>query len=175
MTKRNVLTVVSAAATYDGASAPIEYQDYLVDGHRLRDLLRVSAEMGPIDQETTLLCPAFPLAAVEQIDKLQLIGPPDFEDGRIGVLFCPVCGDTGCGAVSARITVTAETITWEEFGWQDGITDEPQPWLFMPQRFTFDKTEYLALMQQLRNDFMRRVSSPPADPLPRRKPLKHLL
>jgi hypothetical protein len=111
MTKRNVLTVVPAAATYDGAPAPIEYQDYLVDEHRLRDLLRVPAEMSPIDQETTLLCPALPLAAIEQIDKLQLIGPPDFEDGRIGVLLCPVCGDTGCGAVSARITATADAIT----------------------------------------------------------------
>ncbi len=150
MMKRNVLTVVPAAATYEGPPAPIEYQDYLVDGHRLRDLLRVPAGMSPIDQETTLLCPAFPRGAVEQIDKLLLLGPADFEDGRIGVLLCPVCGDTGCGVVSAKITAAADTITWEEFGWQDGITDEPQPWLFMPQRFTFDRNEYLALMQQLR-------------------------
>jgi hypothetical protein len=175
MTTLNVLTVVSAEATYEGASAPIEYQDYVVDGRRLRDLLTVPVEMAPITQETTLLCPAFPRAAVEQIDKLLLAGDPDFEDGRIGVLLSPVCGDTGCGAVSARITADTATVTWQDFGWQDGFTEEPQPWLFEPHRFTFDRDDYSTLMRELRDGFTRLVPQGQAEVAPRRGPTKQFL
>ena len=66
-------------------------------------------------------------------------GTPMFDesDGKTALLGCG-CGDVGCSPLKARITVTDETVTWDEFeqptrpGWDyEG---------FGP--FTFDRAQY---------------------------------
>ncbi|WP_156911150.1 MULTISPECIES: hypothetical protein [unclassified Arthrobacter] len=150
----NVLSVVLADVEYEGLAVPSQFMDFAIDGRLLRETLRVGTDLAAIEQETTLLRADFPHAAVEQIDRLTLASTGEFKDGRVALFLCPVCGDVACGTVSARISTEAHTVTWEDFGWQDGYTKEPpQPWLFERQRFTFDKTAYLTLMKQLSEQF----------------------
>ncbi len=167
-----MLSVVPAEVSYGGRAAPAAFQDFAIDGFSLRELLRVPADLGAIEQETTLLRPDWPHTAVEQIDRLSLTAPGEFADGRVAILLCPVCGDIGCGAVSARISAGDSTVIWEDFGWQDGYTDEPpQPWLFEPQQFTFNKTAYLTFMHQVRGQFAELVPPPETEGRRNRQPI----
>ncbi|WP_323959348.1 hypothetical protein GC088_12555 [Arthrobacter sp. JZ12] len=157
----SVLSVVPADVEYEGLAAPQQFMDFAIDGHLLRRTLRAGTDLAAIEQEATLLRADWPHAAIEQINRLTLAAPGEFKDGRVALLLCPVCGDVDCGTVSARIAIEADTVIWEDFGWQDGYTEEPpQPWLFELQRFTFDKTAYLSLMQRLSEQFTELL--PPA-------------
>ncbi|MFC9336446.1 hypothetical protein [Arthrobacter sp. NPDC057009] len=132
--KRRQLSAGPAMASYDEYPREdkhqIEFLDFFVDGQPLRELLSVPDEMAKPEQETTALRDDWPHAAVEQLDRLMALIPGDFSDGRVSLLICPVCGDQACGALTMELTTAADTVTWRRFGWQDGITDEPQPWLF---------------------------------------------
>jgi hypothetical protein len=168
----NVLSVISTQVSYEAQSPPTEFHDFAIDGVPLRDRLRVPADYGAVQQETTALRRDWPQAAIEQIDKLCLDAPGDFEDGRVAILVCPVCGDIDCGAVSARIAIGESTVVWEDFGWQDGYTDDPpMPWLYEPQCFTFDKTAYVALMQKVREQFVELAPPTREDERQSRRPL----
>ena len=156
-----MLSVVPANVEYEGLAVPSQFLDFAIDGRPLRETLQVETDLAAIEQETTLLRADWPHAASEQIDRLTLAAPGEFKDGRVALLLCPVCGDVDCGTVSARISIEADTVIWEDFGWQDGYTEEPpQPWLFERQRFTFDRTEYLTLMQQLSDEFTDLLPAP---------------
>ena len=136
----------------------IEFLDFFVDGQPLRELLSVPDEMAKPEQETTALRDDWPHAAVEQLDRLMSLIPGDFSDGRVSLLICPVCGDQACGALTMELTTAADTVTWRRFGWQDGITDEPQPWLFEDQAFRFDRTQYERLLNSLKEHYQSLVS-----------------
>jgi hypothetical protein len=151
------LSVGPATAFYDDYSREdrhqIDFLDFFVDGRPLRELLSVPDEMAKPEQETTALRDDWPHAAVEQLDRLLSLTPADFDDGRVSLLICPVCGDQACGAMTMELITTADTVSWQRFGWQDGVTDEPQPWLFEDQTFTFDRAEYERLLQSLRERY----------------------
>ena len=160
--ERQQLSVGPATATYDEypreSKHQIEFLDFFVDGQPLRELLRIPVEMAKPEQETTALRDDWPRAAVEQLDRLMSFIPGDFSDGRVSLLICPVCGDQACGAMTMDLTTTADAVTWCRFGWQDGITDEPQPWLFEDQTFTFDRTQYERLLNSLKERYQLLVS-----------------
>ncbi|GAA3665343.1 hypothetical protein GCM10023081_00250 [Arthrobacter ginkgonis] len=150
----------------------MQFLDFLVDGRPLRDLLEVPDDTKQPTQETTALRDDhnWPSAAVEQLDRLLGVLPGDFDDGRIALLMCTACGDLACGAVSMELVQTPQTITWQRFGWQDGVTDEPQPWLFPEQSFTFDQTDYEHLLRSLQDRYR---SLPPQEPsAPNRRSLE---
>jgi hypothetical protein len=151
-----------ATAFYDDYSRKdrhqVDFLDYFVDGRPLRELLRVPDEMAQPEQETTALRDDWSQAALEQLDRLLSLAPADFDDGRVSLLTCPVCGDQACGAMTIELTTTPVTISWQRFGWQDGITDEPQPWLFEDKTFTFDRAEYERLLHSLRKRYQSLVA-----------------
>lgn len=168
-----MLSVVPAKVEYEGLAVPSQFMDFAIDGRLLRETLRVGTDLAAIEQETTLLRADWPHAAIEQIDQLTLAAPGEFKDGRVALLLCPVCGDVACGTASARISIEADTFIWDDFGWQDGYTEEPpQPWLFEAQRFTFDKTAYLTLMNQLREQSTELLPPPQIEDEGGRRSLK---
>jgi hypothetical protein len=75
-----------------------------------------------------------------------------FEDGRVGLIYCP-CEDLDCGVLSARVEVTAASVTWHDVGWQ--VPYEPCTAPGRDQRTTgprdlvFDRDEYEALIHHL--------------------------
>lgn len=66
---------------------------------------------------------------------------PDLPAGRTSLLVCAVDGDLGCGALTAALRLTADTVSWRDLAWEDGRSS-PRPALGLPETFTFDRVQY---------------------------------
>ena len=66
---------------------------------------------------------------------------PDLDSGRIPLLVCAACGDIGCGALTAALTLTEETVTWAGFRWADWSA-ELRPVEGLPNEMCFDRVQY---------------------------------
>jgi hypothetical protein len=138
------------------------YFDWTVDGVRLRDLAGYDAS--EIDSERTFLV----LDDSERDDAiaslLALLAEPSiergpngrdpwvvFDDGRVGLRFCRLCGEMDCVTLSAEVSFVETTVTWRDTGLQVGYGD---PWEIdgrgrsLPT-FVFDRQQYTALIYDL--------------------------
>lgn len=86
----------------------------------------------------------------------------DFADGRVALLVCPVCCGLDCGALSMELGLEPAIVAWRHFGWQDGFTDEPQPWLLPEQSFFFDRAAYESDLLSLRGHYVSIIKTTPA-------------
>lgn len=119
----------------------------MIDGIALRTI--VSRASGHETQEMTLLCDEGARWAVPYLDRLQGRSAPDFDDGRVAVLVCPLDWDLGCEAVSAEISVTYTEVHWRRLGWQNNY-DKFTP-AFEPElNFSFPRESYDALLNAMR-------------------------
>lgn len=97
--------------------SPVPFLDFTIDGESL--IATILGE-GP-DRMPTRLQPEWEQASVdEQIKRLSALGEPDYEDGRTAMYICR-CGDLDCPGIAARITRSAETVTWSDWAWKDGL------------------------------------------------------
>ncbi len=116
------------------------FEDWTVDGTPLRQLLD-SGTLDGLKQETTHLTEHSDQDAVAQIDRLLGHGPPDFEDGRVALLICPIDGDLDCGAITAAIVIEKDTVEWRDLGCQttyDLEVELADP----PLTVVFDRPDY---------------------------------
>jgi hypothetical protein len=104
---------------------PVTYLDFTVDRAPLLPQLATSAA-GGLDF-VGVIQQAWPIEAVAAIQRLLGAHEGDLPDGRISLYVCPECGDLGCGAVTAKLHVRAETVTWREIGWQADYDEEVSP------------------------------------------------
>jgi hypothetical protein len=140
---------------------PVAFLDFLVNDRPIRDLLDVPEdwEQQPLQETTALREDWLPKEVMDYLDRLLGVLPGDYDDGRVSLLVCPVCGDLWCGALSMELTLLPRTVTWQNFGWQgDADDDEPQP--FPERSFTFDRTEYEQLLGGLREHYKKRALIP---------------
>jgi hypothetical protein len=63
----------------------------------------------------------------------------DLARGRAALLVCAVCGDLGCGAVTARLQLEPDLVIWNEFAWENG-DEEPAPVVNAPDRLAFERS-----------------------------------
>lgn len=105
--------------------SPVTYWDFTVDGRRLFDVLNAQAG-GTLDY-VGVIQDVWPVASVEGLERLLGEHSGDFADGRISLYVCPECGDLGCGAVTARLVIAEETVTWQRIGYQTDYEPEIQP------------------------------------------------
>jgi hypothetical protein len=68
---------------------------------------------------------------------------PDLDAGRVPLLVCGSCGDLACGAVTAKLGVGTNEVTWSEFRWENGYED-PEPIDSLRAPITFDRAQYEA-------------------------------
>lgn len=129
----------------------MKFLDFVTGGQPLRETLHVGSEEDRPTQHTTFLREARPELAIPQIDRLLGRINGDFEDGRIALFVCPICSDLTCGALTMELWATPDTVCWLRFGWQDGITDEPQPWLLPEQSLSFERVTYETELLALRD------------------------
>lgn len=61
-------------------------------------------------------------------------------EGRVALLVCPLCGDLGCGAVMARITVANDEIRWSDF--IHGVNWVPSEDTPFEYTFVFERAAY---------------------------------
>lgn len=95
---------------------PVTYLDFTVDGAPLFPQL-ASRAAGGLDF-VGVIQEAWPIETVAAIQRLVGADEGDLPDGRLSLYVCPECGDLGCGAVTATLSVTLETVTWGAIGWQ---------------------------------------------------------
>lgn len=131
------------------------FEDWTVDETPLRNLLD-SGTLGGLKQETTYLTEHFDREAVAQINRLPGHSPPDFEDGRVALLICPIDWDLDCGAITAAIVIGQATVEWRDLGWQ--TTNEPEVELAEPPvTLVFERPDY----EQVLLDAQAHYTTPP--------------
>lgn len=101
-----------------------------------------------------------PKAVVDYLDRLLGVLPGDYDDGRVSLLVCAVCGDLWCGAVSMELALSPQTVTWQKIGWQ-GDPEDVEPQLLTDESFTFDRDEYEELLRGLREHYKKQAFIPP--------------
>lgn len=85
---------------------------------------------------------------------------------RVALLVCGVCGDLGCGAVTARLNVSRDQVTWSEFLWEGGVggvTSIDVEHEF-DGRIVFDRAGYEAMLTSA----YERIAAMPCDELEHR-------
>jgi hypothetical protein len=117
------------------------YLDFVVDGQTLSERLPAAHGM------TTQLNRAW-LATVPDAVQ-ELLGhraAPGIEPGRVALLVCQVCGDLGCGALTATLEFGTHAVTWGHFAWETG--NAPAQPLLEPPVLTFDVVSYRDVFAQ---------------------------
>jgi hypothetical protein len=124
--------------------APAQWQtrpwlDFVIDGVPLNRSVRADISVFATDLGPALLA--------AEADRLSLLGGASFADGRQALYVCPMCGDLGCGAVSAVIERDGADVVWRDFGWQ--TDDEPEPIEGYPHigPFRFDAVRYASVIR----------------------------
>lgn len=129
------------------AQSPVSYFDFTTDGTRVLDHLTVvcgvSLDVIGVVQETQ------PMETVAALERLLGHAPAELANGGVELYVCPECGSYGCGAVTARLDINDDTITWRAIGMQYDYTDEVFS-LCDPDHFPslrFDRRGYEQVLQ----------------------------
>ena len=130
------------------------FLDLVVNGRSLREVVWTP---GP-DLVTELNRPWLP-SVPDAVEKLLSRRPSDdLTAGRVELLVCGVCGDLGCGALTAALDVSDAEVSWSEFQWEDGMFD-PRPVEQLDEPLSFDRALYEAVF----SDAYERVAAFPYD------------
>lgn len=158
----------------------------VVDGRPLRQLLDgtspegSAAERGVLDN-VPVLVHSWPVGMTDDVFVLLGQRPPELANGRVPLFVCGACGDLGCGAITAAVEWTRDTVVWRDFGWdvdyETDDEDDDEPLLAGP--LVFDRSQYEAELRMFIDTFdetraavpPRRRTLPPPDG-PRRRRLR---
>lgn len=112
------------------------FLDLVVNGSSLREMVGPQAE----DMVTELNRPWLPVVA-NAVETLMGRRPhDDLRPGRAALLVCKMCGDIGCGMLSAKLEVGPTEVTWSDFLWED--FEEPQKVEGLVNHIAFQRDEY---------------------------------
>lgn len=129
----------------------LHYWEPVVDGRLLREILDASTDdpAGAVGDNVPVLVHSWPVGLPTDVFVLLGALPPELAD-RIPIFICPACGDLGCGAITAQVEWTAETVTWRNFGWDvNDVIDEDDDDLRLPApELVFDRREYEAELRR---------------------------
>lgn len=132
------------------ALAPLRFLDWTIDGLLLRD--RLAFPNGRACEDITFLTEGshgdpFAIESLRVLlrEKTSGIDPRiQHDDGRAGVLFCPVCGGLDCGTVSTDVHFTDTTVEWRNVAYQDGLTGQVVAYEVPAFTLRFDRRQYEA-------------------------------
>lgn len=114
----------TASLRKDGfTKTPVTYLDF--NGTRLFEQLDVSNPQN-LDY-VGVIQNAWPVETVAAIERLLGDAPGDLPDGRVSLYACPECGDLGCGAITATVTLELDIVTWRAIGIQTDYEKEIFP------------------------------------------------
>jgi hypothetical protein len=139
------------------------FLDYVVDGRSIREMVHV----GP--GHVTELCRPWLHAVPESVDRLLgRLGTDGLPENRVALLVCGVCGDLGCGAVTARLNVSQDQVSWSEFLWEGGVGEGGPTSIDVEQevdgQIVFNRAGYDAMLASA----YERVATMPYDELEHR-------
>lgn len=86
-------------------------------------------------------------------DQRIAVGPvpsnkPDFPSGRTALLVCELCSDFGCGALAARVSADAASVTWSDFAWEVDYESPDHPVIASLGPFRFERRSYELAMAE---------------------------
>ena len=144
------------------------FLDWTVDRVPVRRHMTEEDDEGQGFERVTMLPDSVPLAQ-EQIDRLLGRAWPDAKDGRTALLVCAECFSLGCGAITALVVFSRDTVEWRDLGYEFPWDDTPTVFEDPPVSFTFDRRQYEDLLAELRARFDPSEgdgSPPPGGPPP---------
>ncbi len=116
-------------------SQTTHFLDFVVDGQRATDMFPFAKDM------TTLLNPWVSMISESIPELLGNVPVAALSEGRIRLLVCGSCGDLACGAATATLNMTKDSVTWSDFMWEDGY--RPARYIEnLPDGIVFDKRTY---------------------------------
>lgn len=90
--------------------------------------------------------------ALEDVDRLLGVGSTTELGGRTALYVCAECGDLGCGAATAVVTLYAGRVVWSEFGYQSDYESFDQDAVFDGAGpFVLDRGQYSAELERFRS------------------------
>jgi hypothetical protein len=98
------------------SKTPVTYLDFTIDGDPM--FSRLQARAGGGLDFAGVIQDSWPIESVAAIERLLGDAPGDLPDGRLSLYTCPECGDLGCGAVTVRLHLEDDVVTWQHLGWQ---------------------------------------------------------
>ncbi|MGN8244102.1 hypothetical protein ACTHAM_001001 [Cellulomonas soli] len=129
----------------------LAYWEPLVDGRPVRGLLHdpdatgqvgEREHVGPAGESVPVLVHNWPVAGTDGAEELLGRKPSALPGGRVALYVCSVCGDAGCGVVSAAVEWSEATVVWREFGWDTDWDDGEDDIRFEGGPFVFDREQY---------------------------------
>lgn len=141
------------------------FEDWTIDGVALRQLVAQRSgwpeEAGvPADHPALRSDDFWPELAVSNLRSLLGEVPGELPDGRVALLYCPVCADIGCGALTAELVMDGETVEWRDVGWQaDEDFDATRDGFPASLTLRFSREPYLALLRRLLVEYTARVGT----------------
>lgn len=90
-----------------------EFLDFVVNGVSLREIVK---EENPYTDVVS--CLWLPVVDTVDVGRLLLEEDSVLENGYRALYVCPECGDLGCGAVTVKVEMDQQTVTWRNFTWQ---------------------------------------------------------
>lgn len=131
-----------------GSRRHATYLDYTIDGVSLTSLLAADSELATITSDYVgCIADAWPSHAVQAIRRLLGEAPGELPDGRVSLYICAECGDLGCGALTASLTVTDDTVTWGRLALQYDYDDEVHP-VRRVGELIFDRPSYESVLRE---------------------------
>lgn len=120
-----------------GSKSERHFLDFVVDGHSLWHALGKRHDM------VSILCPEFDQQETSKsVRQLLLRDETDPSAARIAIFVCAECADMGCGAITALVEKTADSITWRAFGYENDYEDIRLDGYDAFGPYTFDATAY---------------------------------
>jgi hypothetical protein len=139
------------------------FLDFVVDGRSIREMV----DVGP--GHVTELCRTWLQTVPESVDRLLgRLGTDRLPENRVALLVCGTCGDLGCGAVTARLNVSQDQVSWSEFLWEGGVGEGDPTSIDVEQqvdgRIVFNRAGYEAMLTSA----YERIAAMPYDELEHR-------
>ncbi|HEX6876043.1 MAG TPA: hypothetical protein VF165_10325 [Nocardioidaceae bacterium] len=137
----STLALVPAVITetfYDGNRTrrpESHFLDFVVDGRSLRDITQEPDLVTELNRPWLHVVPD----AVERL--LGRVATEGIAEGRVMLLVCGLCGDLGCGAITALLDVDTDSVAWSDFLYENTYA-EPTPVESLPAPLVFDRAAY---------------------------------
>lgn len=141
------------------------FSDWVVDGVSLRQIVAQRSgwppDAGLPSEHPALRSDDFwPELAVSSLQSLLGEGRGELPNGRVVLLYCAVCADISCGAVTARLALHDDVVEWRDIGWQDDdVFDVERDGLPTPLTLRFSRAPYSALLRRLLAEYSALVNA----------------
>jgi hypothetical protein len=136
------LDFISAKRAGGGGKTERSFLDYLINGRRLSEIVKLGDQIGLFGWLGDNLEQHF-------VNQLLLKEKSDLSSGRMPIYICPECADLGCGCISIRIKKDSDAFIWTEFAFENNYENEFLETYSDVPDFRFNKSEYYAALMKI--------------------------